>query len=228
MSHIEQLNKLFWHEFASFYRTIWTLSIPYIQQQVTHSVWHCLFGTGPSYFGLAHEMHQLSVDPTYPCEKVKGAVTGSPCQISGKEQGSPHWQMENGALLRLCFGCLVHAHGEAAESLKQHKPQLCQHNIGPSVQHSNSAVPGEHSDHKNNLCKALALNHTKQAHAQKYKASSLESFIWNLWCMNEAGCWTQASHSWINTQAITPLNLVLPSTSQFNVEKMFQSKIDSW
>lgn len=220
MSQVEQLNTLFWHEFAHVFPQN-CINFKYsLYPAASHTVWRCLFGTGLSYFDLAHAMHQLSVDPIYHCEKVKGTVTGTPCQISGKEQGCPHGQMESGTLLWLCFGSLVHAHGEAAKSLKQHKAQPCQHNTAPSVHHSYSAVPGMHPHHKNDQ-KALALNHTNKPRAKILVWSPL------LQCMNEAGCWTQASQSWISTRAITSFNWVLPSTSQIKIE-MFPNKIYSW
>lgn len=112
--------------------------------------------------------------------------------------------------------------GKQPSHWKQHKAQPCQHNTAPSVHHSYS-VPGKHPHHNNDLCKALTLNHTNKPRARNTKL-----LVWSplLQCMNEAG-WTQASQSWISTQAITSFNLVLPSTSQIKIE-MFPCKIYSW
>lgn len=170
MSHIEQLNTLLWHEFAHLFLQNYINFKYFLYSAASHTlsvtllVWHwpLLFWFGPCNAPAQCGPHLSLWESWRSCDRT-------PCQISGKEQGSPHWQMESGALLWLCFGCLVHAHGEATESLKQHKAQLCQHNTASSVQHSNSALPGKHYHHKNNLGKALALNHMNKPRARNTK-----------------------------------------------------------
>lgn len=82
------------------------------------------------------------------CGKVKGAVTGTPCQISGREQGSPQWQTDRGARLRPHFGvaALFPHRGKWPRVVEVARPTVlpAQHNtIGTATLQHQKAFPPE-------------------------------------------------------------------------------------